>query len=251
MYANYSSELVAILAYPMVVSFIWWGEGVLLGTGAQYGVRTIEFLYYVLFAIVLIPFRLSCDALVHSSQELFHGWKVLDYLKYCAHRFERRSERWRGLERGEDSSMHEHLRMIDLMCFSSQYYFVISIGAYGCLLLMFGLQVLTRNYHNPFSDKLTVPVALVVLLILWVSVCLSHVLLSLALSSCSMICFASHLDPCSLFLFILPSLRIFCLSVYIFMNLCLSVSFYGKIFSLRIHVRTYRSKCHLTCHVQY
>jgi hypothetical protein len=35
------------------------------------------------------------------------------------------------------------------------------------------------------------------------------------------------------------------------MNLCLSVSFYGKIFSLRIHVRTYRSKCHLTCHVQY
>jgi hypothetical protein len=87
--------------------------------------------------------------------------------------------------------MHEHLRMIDLMCFSSQYYFVISIGAYECLLLMFGLQVLTRNYHNPFRDKLTVPVALVVLIILWVSVCLSHVLLSLALSSCSIICFSS------------------------------------------------------------
>ncbi len=52
-----------ILAYPMVVSFIWWGDGVLHGTGAQYVVHTIEFLYYVLFTIVLIPFRLSCDAL--------------------------------------------------------------------------------------------------------------------------------------------------------------------------------------------
>ena len=168
MYAAYSSELISLLAYPLIIFFIWWGEGIQLGVGSQYGVRTTDFLYYVLFAIVVIPFRLICDALVHSSQELFHGWKILDYLKYCSHRFSKRSERWRGLEREEDESLCEHLRMIDLMCFSSQYYFVISVGAYGCLLLMFGIELLARNYHNPFSDKMTFPVAFFVLLLIWV-----------------------------------------------------------------------------------
>jgi hypothetical protein len=139
-----------------------------MGIGAEYGVKTIEFLYYVLFAFVVIPFRLVCDALVHSSQELFHGWKILDYLKYSAYRFSKRSQRWRGLEREEDASLREHLRMIDLMCFSSQYYFVISVGAYGVLLMMFALELLARNYHNPFSDKMTFPVALFVLLLIWV-----------------------------------------------------------------------------------
>ena len=166
MYAAYSSELTALLAYPLIIGFIWWGEGIQMGIGKYYGVRTTDFLYYVMFAVVLIPFRLICDALVLSSQELFHGWKVLDYLKYCAYRFSKRSERWRGLERQEDLSLREHLRMIDLMCFSSQYYFIISIGAYGCLLVMFGLEILARNYHNPFGDKMTFPTAMLVLLLI-------------------------------------------------------------------------------------
>jgi len=170
MYAAYSSELIALLAYPLIIFFIWWGEGIQLGTGAQYGIGATDFLYYALFAIVVIPFRLVCDALVHSSQELFHGWKILDYLKYCAYRFSKRSQRWRGLEREEDASLREHLRMVDLMCFSSQYYFVISVGAYGVLLLMFSLELLARNYHNPFSDKMTFPVAFFVLLLIWVSI---------------------------------------------------------------------------------
>ena len=168
MFAAYSSELIALLAYPLIILFIWWGEGIQLAIGSHYGVRTTDFVYYVLFAITVIPFRLVCDTLVHASQELFHGWKILDYLKYCAHRFGKRSERWRGLETEEDESLREHLRMVDLMCFSSQYYFVISIGAYGCLMLMFGFELLARNYHNPFSDKMTFPVAFFVLLLIWV-----------------------------------------------------------------------------------
>ena len=132
------------------------------------GVRTTEFIYYVMFSFVVVPFRVVCDIFVHSSQELFHGWKVLDYLRYCAYRFSKRSERWRGLDREEDLSLCDHLRQIDLMCFSSQYFFVNSIGAYGILMLIFGLEILARNYHNPFGDKMTFPVAFLVLLIIWV-----------------------------------------------------------------------------------
>jgi hypothetical protein len=193
MYSEYSSELIALLLYPFVICFIWWGEGIQMGIGAEYGVKQTEFLYYVLFAFVVIPFRLVCDALVHSSQELFHGWKILDYLKYSAYRFSKRSQRWRGLEREEDASLREHLRMIDLMCFSSQYYFVTSVGAYGVLLLMFAIELLARNYHNPFSDKMTFPVALFVLLLIWVitfllrlSFCCLSAFLFDVLTSCSL-----------------------------------------------------------------
>jgi hypothetical protein len=37
MYAAYSSELTALLAYPMIIFFVWWGEGIRLDIGGQYG----------------------------------------------------------------------------------------------------------------------------------------------------------------------------------------------------------------------
>jgi len=168
MLSNYSAELIVLLYYPFIILFLWWADGIGLQAGSHYGLRTTDFVFYVLFSLFVIPFRIFIDTLVLSSNELFHGWKILDYMKYCRHRFLRRSQRWRSYERSEDASIHESLQNLDLNCFSSQYYFTIGMGAIGSLLIMFSLEIISRNYHNPFGDKMTTFVILVVLCLIWI-----------------------------------------------------------------------------------
>ncbi len=36
--------------------------------------------YYLSFALVIIFFQLCVDVFIHGVLELFHGWKIYDYL---------------------------------------------------------------------------------------------------------------------------------------------------------------------------
>ena len=65
--------------------------------------------------------------------------------------------------------MTEKLRSLDLLCFSSQYFFVVSVGCFGNMLLLLSVQILVRIMHNPFGDKLTIPLMSTTLAILFVS----------------------------------------------------------------------------------
>lgn len=38
--------------------------------------------YYLAFAVVIIPFSLVMDVFVLNTQELVHGWRVYDYIAY-------------------------------------------------------------------------------------------------------------------------------------------------------------------------
>lgn len=86
--------------------------------------------------------------------ELFHGWKVLDYLKFAKHRFSHRQVRWRSNEAAEDESLSEEIRGIDLLCFSTQYYFILCLSTTGILFNVFAIQVFLKKNYNPFSDKM-------------------------------------------------------------------------------------------------
>ena len=70
--------------------------------------------------------------------ELFHGWKIYDYLIYTRYRFLQRETRWKGLEDSLDECIDESVRTLDQMCFSSQYYMMMT--------------VLTRRDFQPFPN---------------------------------------------------------------------------------------------------
>ena len=61
------------------------------------------------------------DIFIHGCNELYHGWKIYDYLIYTRYRFLQRETRWKGLEDSLDECIDESMRTIDQMCFSSQY----------------------------------------------------------------------------------------------------------------------------------
>ena len=51
--------------------------------------------YYLWFALIIVFFQLCVDIFVHGVLELFHGWKIYDYLVYTRYRFLQRETRWK------------------------------------------------------------------------------------------------------------------------------------------------------------
>ena len=123
----------------------------------SHNIKNNDMLYFLLFSVVLIPFqfiadvvlrcrgafparmRLVCSAQVFtlSVLELFHGWKIYDYLIYTRYRFLQRETRWEGLEDSLDECIDESVRTLDQMCFSSQYYMMMTVAAAASISLPF------------------------------------------------------------------------------------------------------------------
>merc|ERR1711991_621247 len=59
-----------------------------------------------------------------------------------------------------DESIAEPLQTVDMMCFSSQFYFMASIHGAGMLMTMFGMTITLRQRSNPFADQM-LPVIIV------------------------------------------------------------------------------------------
>ena len=54
---------------------------------------------------MIIPFQIVMDIFIFNIQELFHGWKVYEYMKYARYRFNNCTARWKGLEKTFDESI--------------------------------------------------------------------------------------------------------------------------------------------------
>merc|ERR1712166_1474130 len=117
--------------------------------------RSRSFFFYIYFCMILIPFNLAMDMFLWMTQELIHGWKVYDFVAYQKYRFSVRENRWQ-MEAWDtlDESIAEPLQTIDMLCFSSQFYFICTIHGLGMLLVQFGLTITLRNDANPFSDSM-------------------------------------------------------------------------------------------------
>ena len=103
----------------------------------NYGIKPRDLKYYTFFAIYIIMWTLFVDVFLLNCQELIHGWKVYDYVSYQKYRFSVRETRWMMDSKVLDESIAESMQTLDLMCFSSQYYFVISLYTVGTFIGMF------------------------------------------------------------------------------------------------------------------
>ena len=152
-YAVYANETIAMLLGSMVLLFIYFFEETQIEI--QYNIKKSELIFYILFTVILIPFSLTMDMFLWMTQELIHGWKVYDFVAYQKYRFSVRENRWQ-MEAWDtlDESIAEPLQTIDMMCFSSQFFFICTIHGAGMLLVQFGLTIVLRNKANPFSDQM-------------------------------------------------------------------------------------------------
>jgi len=118
----------------------------------NYGIRQNEMVFYTIFAGYLIPYSFLMDMFILNTQELIHGWKVYDYVSYQRYRFSTREKRWMLRSETLDESIAEGMQTLDLMCFSSQYYFLLALFALGMLNNMFAITIFLRSGYNLFGD---------------------------------------------------------------------------------------------------
>mmetsp|Transcript_32385 Transcript_32385/g.111523 ORF Transcript_32385/g.111523 Transcript_32385/m.111523 type:complete len:1484 (+) Transcript_32385:3-4454(+) len=127
----------------------------------NYGIKSQEMLYFLIFAVIIIPFQFLADVLSLSVLELFYGWKIYDYLIYTRYRFLQRETRWKGLEDSLDECIDESVRTLDQMCFSSQYYMMLTVHVNGIIMFVLGGQMIMQSQYNFFGDRLLIFVVLI------------------------------------------------------------------------------------------
>lgn len=123
----------------------------------NYGITETDMFIYMIFQVSIVIFQPLLDIFIHSQNELYHGWKIYEYLVYCRYRFLQRETRWKGMEDSLDECIEEGLRKLDQMCFSSQYFLMITIQTNGIIYVMFGyecwLHAGTQSAYSPFTDS--------------------------------------------------------------------------------------------------
>lgn len=120
-----------------------------------YNISTSQATYYFGFQFAILGFRFLADVVALNTAENYHQWKILDYLEYCRYRFAARPTRWKGVGELADELVTPELRSLDMMCFSSQFYFAIFLESAGLVFFFIGLQVVVNNAWNVFDDQAT------------------------------------------------------------------------------------------------
>jgi len=142
-----------VLFYSPIIIFMVATFNDQIPLGLNYGVNRGQFQFYYFSQLILIPATLLSDIFIHNIMELHYGWKLFEYTKYAAHRFKRRTCRWKMHDGQADESLDESVRSMDQSCFSSQYNTIQSLFVGAFMLLALGLQSMLRLNYNPFQDK--------------------------------------------------------------------------------------------------
>lgn len=111
---SYGTATAGLYMTPFFIYF-YWDFNDQLQLSFLFGFRKKDLLIYLLFALVIIPFQIIMDIFTFNIQELFHGWKVYEYMKYARYRYINRTARWKGLEKVYDESIDMSLRTVDQM----------------------------------------------------------------------------------------------------------------------------------------
>jgi len=152
----YSAQVQALLMAPFVFLLIY-----MFGDETQmpqmYGIRKSDVVFYILFSAVLLLPQMIIDIYAFHLLETLYDYKFFDYFTYCSYRFKMRTSRWlQGAETKFDRSLLLPWRSLDHMCYSSQYYFAVTLASWGIVLFSLAWTIMMRNAYNPFNDPIGV-----------------------------------------------------------------------------------------------
>ena len=143
-----------------------------------YTVSNSQVSYYALFTACMIPWSFLVDVVVFNAEELAFGFRMYDYLVYQRHRFGSRDFKWTLNISQFDESVLETLQSLDLMMFSSQYYFVSTLLSGSIITTIFGGTILLRTKEYSFLADPVLP--MIIAMVLMIIKCLQNLFMFLA-----------------------------------------------------------------------
>lgn len=143
-YSGFSTDTLSLIYQPFFTVLIWiyYEETVV---ASNYGIQIQNFVFYFLQSVVIIPFQMVIDILFQNLQEWYQGLPAHDYADFLAYRFKKRKTLWILNEGDGNPIVEETVRGLDQMCFSSQFYFIISLCASGFNQIVMGIQILVAS----------------------------------------------------------------------------------------------------------
>lgn len=162
--SNYASGCinVAVNPFSFTILYMFYTESQI---ASNYFVLLNEIAYFIGFPGFIIPFKFISDVFYLNTLELMYGWKLYDYIAYLQYRFTVREHRWILRNTILDESITEEKQTIDLMCFSSQFYYICGLNSFAMIVIVVGITILERWSFNPFADPIT-PVIVALMIIL-------------------------------------------------------------------------------------
>ena len=150
-YCSYCCDTLSLLYAPYIILLLIMFRDE-TEMAAIYGIKEQDMEYYIIFALLIIPFQIATDVFIHGALELFHGWRLLDYLSYARYRFLQRESRWKGVDESLDECIDESMRTLDQQCFSSQWYLMMTVHTNGIIYMVLGIEMMARARYNLFGD---------------------------------------------------------------------------------------------------
>ena len=163
-YCGTCSDTMILLYFPFFVYLLMQYRNE-LQIPELYGIKESDMVIYLYFQVFMLFAEPVSDVFNHSQNELFAGWKIYEYLVYSRYRFLQRECRWKGLENSLDECIDEKFRRLDQMCFSSQYYLMLTCQTNGIIFLVLAFEVWLRIQYSPFTDAGFFP------LVAWLTLC--------------------------------------------------------------------------------
>lgn len=84
--------------------------------------------------------------------DYLYKFNILDYLMYCNYRFMNRKDHWVLNSYIIDISLDIKYRSLDVLCFSDQFYFIVTLESWGIIFNILAMHIMTLNSYNGFND---------------------------------------------------------------------------------------------------
>lgn len=128
-----------------------------------------NFWMYLGIMLATIPIQIVLDAVALYLIDAIHAYGMLDFMRFCKYRHGNRKEDWVfGVGMILDISVEKEFRSLDYLNFSDQYYFMVGVAIWGCIIGMTGIQIMTINSYNFFEDPLWFAFLMVIILFAFV-----------------------------------------------------------------------------------
>jgi len=159
---SYAMSFLVLVSAPMMLIFISYYNQVLRIDKFYEIDERNEWMYLLFIGMVILP-HVVLDIILLNVQELFHGHRVYEYISYTKFRFNTRRVRWQLFADAMDRGVARQFRALDLVAFSSQFYFATLVHAIGVFSFVMGLVIVVAQDFNPFGD----PVLPLIVALLW------------------------------------------------------------------------------------
>lgn len=151
-YGGETAEIIAFQLVPIInmLFILFYNQ---IDIPSKYGIERAEMTYFTLFSFLIIPWKMISSVIIVNTQELRYGWHLFDYISYQHYRFVTRQNRFL-FDSVPDESITPRNQSIDKLCFSEQYYFIVSLCTLSMMYQMLGLSIFLHTGYSPMSDPL-------------------------------------------------------------------------------------------------